>query len=152
MSTQTANLQVDVMSFLMPKDHARLLREGETIPATLEAGFELLGHLDRDWIWVLESDRQIKGVLLACPCHGAAFVWRIAIAPELDNVAVLRLLRRFLSDLKQRGVKGYLTIVDAQVATQKRLAGVIEKAGGTEVGQYTLMVGPTEGGLSLSRS
>jgi hypothetical protein len=142
MSTQSCP-NLDVMQFLLPKDHARLLRPGETIPENLEAGFELLVQLDCDWIWVLESDRKIKGVLLACPCHGAAFVWRIAVEPDVDNVGVVRLLRRFLSDLKQRGVKGYLTIVDAQVATQKRLAGVIRKAGGTEVGQYTLMVGST---------
>jgi hypothetical protein len=134
---------IDIMAFLTPKEHARLLRQGETIPASLEAGFELLGQLDRDWIWILESQREIKGILLACPCHGAAFIWRIAIEHDVDNVGVVRLLRRFLSDLKKRGVKGYLTIVDAQVATQKRLARVIEKAGGTEVGQYTLMVGPT---------
>jgi hypothetical protein len=152
MSTQTANLQVDVMAFLMPQDHARLLRKGETIPASLEAGFEQLGKLDPDWIWVVQSGREIKGVLLACPCHGAAFVWRIAIAPDLDNVAVLRLLRRFLSDLKQRGVKGYLTIVDPKVATQTRLMELIRKGGGQVVGNYTLMVGPTEGGVSLSRS
>ena len=141
MSTQAANLQFDVMSYLM-RDQVRLLGPTETIPASLDAGFELLGQLDRDWIWVIAGEGRVKGILLASPCHGAAFIWRLAVEPGLDNVAVVRLLRGFLRDIKSRGLVGYLTIVDAAKPIQKRLQGIIEKAGGKQHGEFTLMLGP----------
>ena len=123
-------------------EYARLLRADESIPAGLEAGFEQLGRLDREWCWVLISDEEIKGVLLACPCHGTAFVWRLSLDPSLGNVSVIRLLRRFLSDIRKRGCVGYLTIVDTSKPVQKRLQAIMESAGGKEFGTYTLMAAP----------
>jgi hypothetical protein len=130
------------MALLRPPEHARLLRSDESIPAGLEAGFEQLGRLDREWVWCLESDGEIKGVLLACACHGTAFIWRLSLDPSLGNVAVIRLLRRFLTDIRKRGCVGYLTIVDTSKPVQKRLQAIMESAGGKEFGTYALMASP----------
>jgi hypothetical protein len=120
-----------------------MLQEDETIPASLEAGFEQLGHLDRHWVWVLESGGEIKGVLLASPCHGAAFIWRVAVAQGVEGWSVGKLLRRFLKDCKERGLRGYLTIVNPSVEAQGQLKSIVERAGGKAVGSYELLAGPT---------
>ena len=140
MITETQDF--DVMQFLAPKDEARLLGPDEEIPAELEAGFDQLGKLDRNWVWVVQSDWKIKGVLLASPCHGSAFVWRICLDPSLSNVAVIRLLRRFLSDIRARGCVGYTTIIEPSKPTQERLLAIVEKVGGKKYGDYQLIGGP----------
>lgn len=143
MSTQTANLQEpDVMAYLRPSEHARLIGPTESIPAGLEAGFEQLGRLDRDWVWVLESDGKIKGVLIACPCHGCAFIWRLSVDPKISKVSVLRLLRRFYGDLRKRGLVGHMTIIDPSTATQRHLVRMLEKVGAVKVRDVQLFAGP----------
>jgi hypothetical protein len=136
-----SKLDIDVLALLL-KDRARLLGPSESIPARLQAGFEQLGKLDRDWVWVLDSGGEIRGVLLASPCHGAAIIWRFSLDPDVDNFSAGRLLRQFQRDVKKRGVLSYLTLVDLSIPMQTRLLGVIEKAGGWKVGEYTMLVGP----------
>jgi len=142
MSAQTINPLFDIFT-LVAQDRIRMLRKGEIIPASLEAGFEQLGNLDHDWVWVLESGGEIKGVLLAAPCHGTAFIWRIAVGPDVEGWSVGKLLRRFLADCRERGLKGYITIIDSSVPIQKQLQRIIERAGGTVVGDYRMMSAPT---------
>jgi hypothetical protein len=135
------NIDFNVLAFLS-QDHVRLLREGETLPSSLDAGFEQLGKLDREWVWCLISGGEIKGALLACPCHGTAFVWRVSLMPGLGKTAILRLLRRFVSDIRKRGVIGIITILDAATPTQAALKGILERVGGCKFGDYELVVAP----------
>jgi hypothetical protein len=145
MSTQTCPIpdNFDVMQFLVPK--ARLIGPSESIPAELEVGFEQLGKLDRDWCWVWSSGGEVRGVLLAAPCHGAAMIWRVSVLPGESAMAVTRLLKRFLSDIQARGCSGYLTLVDTSKPIQGRLKGIIEKNGGKAFGPYDLMAAPVKG-------
>lgn len=142
MSTQTISPGIDIMSFLMPKDRVRLLRENETIPASMDAGFELLGKLDREWIWVLESGGGIKGVLVASNFHGIAFLWRLKVLPGVAETGVVRLLERFRSDCLKRGVEGYLTLLDLATPTGKRLKAIVERCGGKDHGAVNLLASP----------
>lgn len=132
----------NILGFLTPHDHVRNLRPGEVIPEGLDAGFDLLGALDHRWIWVFESGAEIKGVLVASDCHGCAFIWRLAISPGMPEFSVVKLLRRFLKDIRMRGMKGYLTIADRSSETQDRLANVIIHAGGKQFGTYSLFASP----------
>jgi hypothetical protein len=124
---------VDVLAFLMPRDGVRNLRSGEVIPVSLDAGFDLLGDLDLDWIWVYESIGEIKGVLVASRCHGVAFIWRLAILPGQPHSVVIRLLRKFLHDLRERGIQGYMTLIDDSIPRQAKLLRIFEKAGGKTI-------------------
>jgi len=143
MSTQVCpKLDFDVMAFLAPKDRVRKLRQLETIPGCMEAGFEKYGQLDREWCWVYESERKIKGVLLASPCHGTVFVWRFKVLPECGPLAALRLLKAFRRDCRKMGVNGYLTLVDLSTATGKQLKGIVERCGGRDFGAVNLMSAP----------
>ena len=130
---------LDVLEYLMPKDQARKMLLGDSIPVELEAGFEQLGKLDLNWVWVWESKHQVRGILLAAPCHGSAFIWRLSVLPGEPEMAVGRLLRRFLSDLKIMGISGYITLVNPANETQAQLQAIIKRAGGQEFGTYTLM-------------
>jgi hypothetical protein len=135
------------MEFLRPRQRARLIGAAESIPAELDAGFELLGNLDRDWIWVLEDDGKVKGVMVASPCHGCAFIWRLAVMPELGHVAVIRLLRRFAADIRARKLKGYITVIDPSTPTQAHLVRILEKLGAVNVKTMQLFASglPKEG-------
>jgi hypothetical protein len=137
------NFDHGIMSYLLPQDQARLIGPTEQIPAALEVGFEQLGHLDREWVWVVENGGVIHGVLLACPCHGCAVIWRISLDPSLNNIAIIRLLRRFLRDVRERGMVGLLTLIDPFKPSQARFQGMLEKVGGKPFGTtYTLMAAP----------
>jgi L-amino acid N-acyltransferase YncA len=121
----------DIMAFF-GKSHekARLLRAKEVIPVELEAAFDILGQIDHEWVWVLERDGKIAGILVASPCHGAAMIWRVVVSPGSSQMALGRLLRAFLRDCRKRGVKGYLTFVSLSREPEKRLASILEHAGG----------------------
>jgi hypothetical protein len=114
-------------------EYARLLRAGESIPAGLEAGFDQLGQLDRNWVWVLETDVEITGVLIGSPCHGACFIWRMSVDPKASQMSVVRLLRRFASDIRARGLKGYMLIIDPSTPTQTHLVRILEKIGAKRI-------------------
>jgi hypothetical protein len=118
----------------------------DVIPAELESGFDLLGQLDPDWVWVLAQDEKIKGVLIASPAHGVAMIWRITVAKDASQMALFKLLRAFLRDARSRGLRGYLTIVSPSSESQKRLTGIFEKAGGQVVESgMTMLASPVPG-------
>jgi hypothetical protein len=132
---------INVIHLLTPKDKVRLLHSGETIPADLDYGWELI-KLDRDWVWVIDSGGQIKGLLVAANFHGAAFILRLKVLPEVGNMGVLRLLRRFRGDCIGRGVSIFLTIADLSTAAGRQLKAIVERCGGKDHGAVNLMSGP----------
>lgn len=150
-----ANLHdLDIMAILRLKDKVRLLNTGEKIPSGLDYGWELI-KLDHEWVWCLESEGRIKGVLIASNFHGAAFVLRLKVLPEVGNMGVLRLLRRFRSDCIRRGISIFLTLADLSSATGRQLKHFIEKScNGKDHGAVNLLSGPLplRGALSHRRS
>lgn len=115
----------------------------EIIPPELEAGFEQLGNLDREWVWVLGGPGCIRGVLLACPCHGAAFIWRVALLPDAGRAEIFSLLRGFLKEMRERKVQGIITILDPKVETQAKFKSILERIKGETFGTYELVVAKT---------
>lgn len=118
---------------LLTQTSVRFLREGDRIPPELKVGFDLLGKLDREWIWVVEEAGSIRGVLVAAPCHGVAMIYRLALLPGTPVKHLILLLRTFLADLRNRGIEGYLTFLDPESKIQAKLQRVIERAGGKQV-------------------
>jgi hypothetical protein len=132
---------INVMAFLAPKATARLLNTGEKIPADLDQDWEMV-KLDPDWVWVVESGGQVRGLLVAANFHGTAFILRLKVLPEVGNMGVVRLLRRFKSDCKNRGVSHFLTLADLTTATGRQLKRIVVRCGGMDAGMYNLMCGP----------
>lgn len=124
-------VQFDIVSlFNQRRERARQLRHEDTIPSSLEAAFDILHQLDPQWVWVLDDCGVITGVLVASPAHGMAVIWRISISPSASHVAPVRLLRVFLRDIRRRGMRGYMTVVNLNSSTQAQLARIIERSGG----------------------
>lgn len=111
------------------------LKEGENWP---------LLDLDPDWVWTHSTDGVIDGMLIAAPCHGIAFLWRLKILPTAPRTALLSLLRACLHDLRARGYLGFLLAADVERETEKRLARIALKAGATIVSAATMICGSVE--------
>lgn len=103
----------------------------DRLPIELLSGFgAMLQSLDPDWIWVLESDYGICAACIAASTHGALFLLRIAATDEAPPMWPRLLLKAVIEDAKERGVKGLWTILDMTRKEERRLARILERAGG----------------------
>jgi len=129
-----------VMAMLMKlPETVRTLKKGEYLPASLEVGLDLLGKLDPDWIWIATRFGLVTGVLAASPCHGVAVIWRVIATEEASQTCVVRLLRAFLKEIRQRGFVGYITILDRHRPEEQQFQSIVQKAGGKYYGEHSLM-------------
>lgn len=116
--------------------HANAL---DIIPLALEAGFDRLNRLDYEWIWVIEDEGSIRGILIAAPCHGCVWVYRLACLPNTPTIQLIKLLRTFLHDIKQRGNVGLLTFLDPKRQTESKLERILRRLGGKTNGPYRVV-------------
>ena len=145
-ATTTAAAFDMVMNALLTRAAApptvRHLREGESLPAAWELGFDALGRIDCSWVWVIERDARPLGCVVAAPCHGVAFLWRVVMDKSAPSHLLLRLLRQCVRDLRSRGCVGILTFCDATSVTQARFLRVISRLNSREMKAYTLVAAP----------
>lgn len=135
--SEAARMAADIISGKRPV--IRNLRPGETLPARFEVGFDQLNQLDPEWVWVMERG-TIEGCLVASPCHGTAIVWRLFCE---NRWWLLALLRRFAKDIRKRGCKGYMMLLDTSKPTQAKLARLVKhQGGGTLPFQFSLHAAP----------
>jgi hypothetical protein len=122
----------------------RLLHPGEALPTAWDAGFDLIGALDPDWVWVAYRDSELLGALVASPVHSAAFIWRLVAPGPSASTVTRRLLHQFLHDAHARGCCGYVTAVNLAIPVQSALARVIQRAGGgiSSATNLTFCAGP----------
>jgi hypothetical protein len=111
--------------------YARHLSPWESLSSELSRGLERLGELDFHWTWVASDGSRILGVLVAAPVHGIALVLKLNMALEAPKTAIIPLLRLFLRDMKERGVKGYLTWFDPSREAEKKFIRIAQRAGET---------------------
>jgi hypothetical protein len=137
----------ELIDEIVTQDEVRLLRKGETIPSSLNAGLEQMNAIDPEWAWIVESGGEIKAVLLASPCHGAAFVARISVAEGMLVLTAGKLLRRFLADCRKRGIKGIITILDRSIETEARLLRILQRIQGKEFDNMTVVAAPVPEGF-----
>lgn len=118
--------------------------DAKAIPDALKEGegWQVL-DLDPDWVWTVRDEREeIVGVLIAAPCHGLVFVWRIKVLPTAPPWSLGRLLRTFIRDIRRRGCLGYMAMLDVcQQPREKQLWRIAGKAGAITVTAATLVCG-----------
>lgn len=80
------------------------LKEGENWP---------LLTLDDHWVWLArDSEGGVVGILIAAPCHGLVFIWRLKMLETAPHWALGKLLRQFIRDLRSRKCLGYIACLD----------------------------------------
>lgn len=123
---------------------ARLLRVGESLPASLKVEFT---RIDPLWVWVIDGN-GIEACLIAAPGPGIAILLKIATVPSSSPAAIVKLLRKALTDISHRGYHAYMVCLDTDKSMEKKLARVVIKSGGLVMGKGIIMVGSTNiGGL-----
>lgn len=119
------------------KTLVRNLRPDEPLPPIptpdhSPIGFESL-PLDHEWIWVMERDSKIVGLLIGGHLHGLLCLARMVIAPDAPPLAPMLLLRRALSDAQARGCLGYLTFLDDAQPAEVKCMRIATRAGGNKL-------------------
>lgn len=121
----------------------RTMTSTDLLPSSFDVGFDQLGQIDYEWVWVVERQGTIRGALVASPCHGVALIWRLYLEKGEPISSLTKLLRVFLKDIRRRHLKGYITWVDASNKMQGKLKKIIEMANGKSSGVvYELMAAP----------
>ena len=116
----------------------------EAFPEELKAGEPWIAlDLDPDWVWVAHDERgAIVGLLIAAPCHGMVFLWRIKMLPTAPHFALGRLFRAFIRDLRKRGCVGYMALLDVVSSpTEQQLAKIAFRAGAMFTTASTVVYG-----------
>jgi len=114
------------------------LKEGENWP---------LLDIDPNWMWVsYDQEERVVGFLLACNCHGLVLLWRLKMLPSAPPTALLRLLRRFIRDIRRRGALGYMVMLDATRPEELELAKIAFRAGAKAMPCTSLLVGSVNTG------
>jgi len=84
-------------------DIPEALREGEN--------WEYL-TLDPHWVWTVEDAGKMVGILIAGPCHGLVFIWRVKVVAGAPRWTLGKLFRNFIRDLRKRGCLGYMACLN----------------------------------------
>lgn len=100
-------------------------------------------QLDPEWVWLARNAAdEVVGILIAAPCHGLVFIWRLKMLPEAPHWALGGLLRRFIRDLRKRSCLGYITFLDVCNRSQEMaLARIASRAGALFTTATTVVVG-----------
>lgn len=116
-----------VSDMIVGKTIIRQMHKGEPLPASFELGFDQLGQVDENWVWVAEQYGRLVGCIMASPCHGTAIVWRVVSS---DMKCLLAMLRFFLKECKNRGLRGCMALIDPQIDAQRKLKSIMQRTGG----------------------
>lgn len=103
----------------------------ERLPEALKEGesWELLS-IDPEWVWLAEDGGKVVGILIAAPCHGMVFIWRVKMLPEASYWSLGKLFRNFIRDLRKRKCLGYIAFLDlVGQKNEQAIARIAARAG-----------------------
>jgi hypothetical protein len=86
--------------------------------------------LDFSQVWVAESEGRVCAFLVTAIAHELAVFLRIAATKDAPHMWAVVLLRRALSDLKQRGCQGFLVLLSDSKPMEQKLANIVLRYGG----------------------
>lgn len=102
---------------------------GEDLPAELMNGIEAF-YIVEEWQWVVEYEGKIVAQVLTAPAHGLLILLRIMSLPEAPPSWPVLALRRILADARERGLIGYLTLLEDARPNETRLMRLVQRSGG----------------------
>lgn len=102
---------------------------GEEIPAELMDGLEAF-HIMEDWQWVVLHEDKIIAQILTCPAHGLLILLRMMSLPEAPPAWLVLALRRILADAKERGLFGYVILLQDSKPKESKMMRLTQMGGG----------------------
>jgi hypothetical protein len=90
-------------------------------------------YLDPYWCWIVEHEGRAIALIVCSFAHGMLVFWRILSVPEAPSVFrtwFLDSLPQLLSNARQRGCVGYLTMLEDRHPACVKLARIVAKTGG----------------------
>lgn len=102
---------------------------GEDIPAELMVGIEPF-HIVESWQWVVEYEDKIVAQILTAPAHGLLILLRMMSVPDAPASWLVLALRRILADAKERGLFGYVVLLQDSRPREAKLMRIVQKNGG----------------------
>lgn len=119
----------------MRPSHFMIVRNfilGEKLPEQLKTGFEM-GKCDPDWIWVVERDGELVGLLVAAPAHVMAILIRLVNTKNARGSDIRALILGVFREIKKRGYMGYTVWLDPTKEPENRFIGIIRAIGGFQL-------------------
>lgn len=89
--------------------------------------------LDPEWCWVVEYENRAIALIVCSFAHGMLVFWRILSTDDAKRVRrtwFLDSLPTVLSNAKQRGCVGYLTMLEDHHPACAKLARIVARTGG----------------------
>jgi hypothetical protein len=125
--------------------YVRHLYETEPIPQ-FGHGIPDSPLAQRDWVWVAydySTDKPIA-ILVAAPMQGIAYLMRLYAIETVTKSPLPGLLRKSLADISNRGYTRFAVSLSMDREEERKLARLIEKAGGEKVSSFIMYQGPTD--------
>lgn len=99
------------------------------VPPELMRGFEAW-KIDPDWQWVAVHNGKVVAQLLTAPMHGVLYLMRLTALPEAPKTWAVRLFRQMLREGRERGLIGYLVMLQDSTPEQLRLMSIVQRHAG----------------------
>jgi hypothetical protein len=89
--------------------------------------------LDPNWTWIVEHEERAIAIIVCSYANGMLIFWRILSTPEANRVQRLWFMDSLplvLSNARQRGCVGYLTMLEDHHPACVKLARIVARTGG----------------------
>ena len=107
----------------------RLRYPGEEIPAELMTGLEAFAIVE-DWQWLVIHENKIVAQVLTAPAHGLLIFLRMMSLAEAPPLWMLLALRRILADARERGLFGYVALLEDFRPSEAKLMRLAQRSTG----------------------
>ena len=111
---------------------------GEPLPDALKTGFESC-QCDPRWIWVVEHDGKLTGLLAVAPAHVFVILLRIVMTEDAGTTDARALLAESVAEIKRRGYRAYLTWVNPENRAEAQLMSIVERSGGMAMSEKQVL-------------
>jgi hypothetical protein len=99
------------------------------VPAELMTGFEAW-KIDLEWQWVVVHNDRIVAQILCSNMHGMLYMLRLTSTRDAPFGWALKLFRQVLRDARDRGLIGYLVLLQDSTREMRRLMTIIQRHNG----------------------
>ena len=98
------------------------------IPAELIVGFEVM-PLDPQWVWVIEHENRIVALVITHNMNGILLLLRMNATSSAPREWAVVALRQVLTEAKERGLMGFLTLLQDSKPQEVKLMRIAQRNG-----------------------